>query len=572
MIDSYIEEFNKSKTKEDLIKVYNKIKVFCHNEKEKEVLDSVFNYYFHQTSISLKESILNELTNNLFALVKENNINIKTITILCNEYNFSYNYLIDLLEKSTKNIDISQITRQNYNIVLFKIRKILLEEGYEVNSDNIRLHNLKTTTNKENKLLGLFYKYRSNFSIDTQEAIKMFGKFKDKKDLFMFFLQVKKNQTANSTIINRLTEIFNSYYDKLERDIDLVEVAKKINKAISENYFNKEYVDSLCDLYNISFNNLISLVNEEITNNNLNSKLRGFYNKLSYRLTEVYIKNNCIESRSIEQGKILLSTQMEYNIYNNIDFANVIKCPINAYQDCLNVLKNIKHPVYQDFIVYKKENLVVKRNVSKEDTLRKQQYLEEIETLNKDELIDYLKKASKQKMIVFCELYDLSYVPFSYIKGIDDTFITTIVNNLSNIKETFNNYCVHYQNIISSVVKEINDSNNMYNLYDHYERYGIDLYKLKQLAINFRKVDEYTILEKYILKNPSSVYILDMNELETLNYLKYLSCNNETICFDNNILNSVIADLEEKKFPMIKGLIFEGIKRNMVYQKKLTKN
>ncbi len=101
------------------------------------------------------------------------------------------------------------------------------------------------------------------------------------------------------------------------------------------------------------------------------------------------------------------------------------------------------------------------------------------------------------------------------------------------------------------------------NLYDYYTTTNFDFRSLARLALSFNDIKNNRLISQYINKFPDVFKNYDDNKTVSLKQIKIMSCCNDSIRFTDGDLNKALNDINEKKIPHIKGVMYYAIRRQL---------
>ncbi len=376
---------------------------------------------------------------------------------------------------------------------------------------------------------------------------------------------------------------------KLKREFTEIFNTRYYNIKLSTFYYNVERLTYINALRNIS-----NIVNDLINNKSI-EEIKDTYNttlKSIKKMFNVYSKNgvyqdkilksiNEINSLNVKEelnydldficAKTAVQLFIDNDVYNEDDALKKTHINNKDYALYIYILKNRKHPLYYQYHdIVSKYKRKIYRNANR---MRKseQNKLQKKAIRTRDytniELINILSNKSSQEFKNFISYYNLNNIVFSSILKMNKNLIYEIANNRENIWYIYNYYIDLYRQVAEEVIRDIkllskDKFKEPLDLYKYYSN-NYNLLYIAKIAKELPDLKNSTLILRYIKKFSSLFEVLDEKSINNIKLKGHLLCLRKNITFTNSDLKNAITDIEEKGMPLLKGILFSSLKRQI---------
>ena len=187
------------------------------------------------------------------------------------------------------------------------------------------------------------------------------------------------------------------------------------------------------------------------------------------------------------------------------------------------------------------------------------------------ELVDILSNKNSQEFKDFISYYNLNNIVFSSILNMNKYLINELANNINNIEYIYNYYVSMYRQVIEEVIRDIKilSKDNFKIPLDLYKYYSnnYNLLYISKISKELPNLKNNTLILKYIEKFPSLFVYLDEKKINNIKYKGHIMCLSENINFTRFEFVKALKDIEDKGMPLLKGVLFGSIKRQVELEK-----
>lgn len=375
---------------------------------------------------------------------------------------------------------------------------------------------------------------------------------------------------------------------------ELLDLKWQFTKTFNTKYYNikasafYKNVDRLT--YINALRNMSNIVNDLINNKNI-EEIKDKYNttlKSIKKMFNVYSKNGTyqdkilkvikeINSLNVKEGinydldficaKTAVQLFIDNDVYNGNDADKKTHVSTGDYSFYLNLLKGKKHPLYFEYhnISSEHKSMLYKVTYRKKQAQKKKDTL--ISRYTNIELISILSNSHSQEFINFTSYYNLNNIVFSSILKMNKNLIYEIANNRDNIWYIYNYYVDLYRQVAEEVIRDIkllskDKFKTPLDLYKYYSN-NYNLLYIAKIAKELPDLKNNTLILKYVDKFSSLFEVINEKNLNTIKLRGHLFCLSENISFTNRDLKSAINDIEGKGMPLLKGVLYGSIKRQI---------
>ncbi len=266
---------------------------------------------------------------------------------------------------------------------------------------------------------------------------------------------------------------------------------------------------------------------------------------------KIFIDNNCLTIKEI------------YNKFS---------CPDSSFRKYLNILETREHSLYKQYSSLSTKYINIKfSNNNQRHQKERIIYNEEISkinSLNSKEILEVLSNTNSSSFVNFCIYYGFDTTILIEMLKADEGLKFELANNKEFIADIYNKYIGIYKVLINDVIKEIillsrEKFAKPLDLYEYYEKTRFDVKALARISSNFSGIKNATLIQQYLDKFPTIFENIDRKDIVSLRQKCIITCCKDSITFTNSDLSKALRDIEEKRLPISKGLLYSSIKRQI---------
>lgn len=366
------------------------------------------------------------------------------------------------------------------------------------------------------------------------------------------------NYSNNSFMNDTLTMVyrnargnFNEIVDDLKTGMSLTEVKKKY--LITSLDFKEIVKECLNDSTNSDILN-ISISNKEL----FTSKKEDIEFILASVAFNIYLKYKCFLTSDIEEK---------------------LNCKCSEFTKYLRIVETKDKDVYNRFMGKRKKEkseIFSKRSTEVLKCTR-ENIFDNLDSSNSDDILQIFSNPKSLRFNYFCQKYNLNIKILANLLKIDPLIGDLIASNIDNINSIYNYYVIKYENLIKKVIDDIlelkeNSYKVPFDLYEYYSNTDVNIYNVARLALGYQ-IDNNNVILEYINNHNDLFLGIDEKGMIGLKTVGIITCCGDSISFNNKQMNDALADINEKKLPHIKGVIYYAIRRQLDKDKdKVKKN
>ena len=352
------------------------------------------------------------------------------------------------------------------------------------------------------------------------------------------------------------------FYENIER-IAYINTLRNISNIVTD-LVNNISIDEIKDKYNVTLKSIKRILS-------LYSK-NGIYKN---KITEIINKINKIEEdKNINHDLDFLcaKTAVQLLIDNDVKSEREVssKTYINKkdYKLYLHILETKKHPLYYKYHdITTNHKRILCSNASKANKKKISLPSFRIDDYTNKDLVNILSNSYSKEFVNFVSYYNLSNIVFSSILKMNKSLIYEIANNRENIHYIYDYYVFMYRKVIEEVIRDIkllskNDFKSPLDLYKYYSN-NYNLLYLAKIAKELPDLKNNTLLLSYVEKLSSLFVYLDEKSLNKIKLEGNMFCLSENINFTRDLFVKALEDIEDKGMPLLKGVLFTSIKRQV---------
>ena len=101
------------------------------------------------------------------------------------------------------------------------------------------------------------------------------------------------------------------------------------------------------------------------------------------------------------------------------------------------------------------------------------------------------------------------------------------------------------------------------DLYQYYSKTRFDIKKLARMSVDFGEIKNNTLILQYLDKLPFLLEEISRNDIIALKQKGIMTCCKDSISFTYSEFNKALSDIEERKIPLVKGVLYGSIKNQI---------
>ncbi len=380
---------------------------------------------------------------------------------------------------------------------------------------------------------------------------------------------------------------------------DLLKIKWFFNKRFGSKYYNIKYNAVARNIERISYDtalsNAPSIIGDLLKGSAIES-IKDNYNittEAINRLLILYIENGTYPNKFIHlvdvvpehdrefiSAKTAIKLFIDNNVYNIKKIYAEFNCKTEEYNKYLSILKAKNHSLYFLFKKLQKEHndkstLEYKIKFYDKNREIKLKTIESVSKLNSKEILEILSNPHSKEFINFCLYYKLDSRVLIQLLNDNNTLKEELSNNKEHITDIYNIYLSKYKDIVKELIYEIkilstDGFKEPIDLYHYYTNTNYDLAALSRLALTFTDIKNTKLLSIYIERNPSLFKGIVQKEMDGYKQRGIISCSKDSVSFTKEELNKAIEDIKVNNLPMIKGVLYGAIKRQVAFRNDFT--
>lgn len=259
----------------------------------------------------------------------------------------------------------------------------------------------------------------------------------------------------------------------------------------------------------------------------------------------------------------------KYNCFLATDIEEKLNCHGTELSKYLRIIETKNKDLYNEYQkAYRKEK---SQKLSMRSALvcaqSKDNILSKLDNLSRDDILNIFNNPKSMEFSYFCQRYGLMPRTLSNLLKIDPLIKEELANNIDNIKNIYSVYVTKFGLLIEKVIKDIvdleeNGYKEPFDLYEYYSNTDVNINYLARMALDFDIRNNSIILE-YINNHKDLFLGIDEKGTVGLRAVGRITCCNNSISFDNKQISEALNNMNEKKLPHIKGVLYYAIKRQL---------
>lgn len=354
-----------------------------------------------------------------------------------------------------------------------------------------------------------------------------------------------------------------TFYKNIER-IAYINTFRNINNIINDLNNNLD-IEEIIEKYNTTFISLKKVFSIYSKN--------GTYQEETLKSINIVLESDATKKFDLDIlcAKVAVRLFLDNEVYNANDADKKEYTTTKDYLYYLNLLKDKKHPLYYqyNYFVSNYKNQIHRDNFKKrnDEKIRKQREENDISNCSTTELVTILSDKNSLKYRYLLDKFSLNNIIFTSILNMNKDLINELANNINNIEYIYNYYVSMYRQVIEEVIRDIKilSKDNFKIPLDLYKYYSnnYNLLYISKISKELPNLKNNTLILKYIEKFPSLFEFLDEKNINNIKYKGHIMCLSENINFTRPEFVKALKDIEDKGMPLLKGVLFGSIKRQI---------
>ena len=362
------------------------------------------------------------------------------------------------------------------------------------------------------------------------------------------------------------------------------------NLSIRNNVFAK-------NVERISYNEALSnsnLIIEDIINDYSLVQIMEKYNvtrESIKRMIISYLESNDYNSAIIEKLSILdenivpehdrtficavtaFNMFIEHNCLSKREIYRKYNCPENLFSQYKMILENKNHPIYRQYRALQDVNInnkILQSNFKRhmEEKIIRDREISKIHNLSSEELLEVLSSPHSKLFVDFSLYYNINSHLLTELLKNDCSLQFKLVKDRDNIKNIYNECIDKCRNLVKEVIIEIENLRECgfaypLDLYQYYSKTRFDIKKLARMSADFGEIKNNTLILQYLDKFPFVLEEISRKDITALKQKGIMTCCKDSISFTYSEFNRVLSDIEERRIPLVKGVLYGSIKNQI---------
>ena len=398
--------------------------------------------------------------------------------------------------------------------------------------------------------------------------------FRDNEEMVKnnFLVSMNNASSIEELLIlkRKFTEIFytrfyniklSTFYYNVER-LAYINALRNISNIVNDLVNNKS-IEEIIDKYNTTLKSIKKMFNIYSKNGVYQDKMLKIINEIN----SLTIKEELNYDLDFICAKTAVQLFIDNDVYNEDDALKKVHVNNKDFVLYIYILKNREHSLY-----YQYHNIVSKHKSKIYNNANRMSKSEQKKTIRISEytnieLVDILSNKNSQEFKDFISYYNLNNIVFSSILNMNKYLINELANNINNIEYIYNYYVSMYRQVIEEVIRDIKilSKDNFKIPLDLYKYYSnnYNLLYISKISKELPNLKNNTLILKYIEKFPSLFVYLDEKKINNIKYKGHIMCLSENINFTRFEFVKALKDIEDKGMPLLKGVLFGSIKRQV---------
>lgn len=334
------------------------------------------------------------------------------------------------------------------------------------------------------------------------------------------------------------------------------------SKIIIEDLLNNYSLEQLRDKYDVTRESIKRIVSSSL---NFNDYDEVVLEKIDSVKEE--------QDREFITAKAAVMMFIENKCYSSPLVRAKFNCDNYEYYKYLHILETNNHPIYKEFsLLYKHYLKEISSNINsrirqheKEERERINQYITDLDS---KEILEILSNHNDIKFIDFSLCYGFETdILFELLKD-NKELKYELANNKENIVDIYNQYVDRYKVLIKDVIRKIiilskDKFTKPLDLYDYYTKTSLDIKILARLSKGFGDIKNNTLILQYLDKFPFVLEEISRKDITALKQKGIMSCCKDSISFSYSEFNRALSDIEERRIPLVKGVLYGSIENQI---------
>ena len=411
---------------------------------------------------------------------------------------------------------------------------------------------LMSTTNSKDELIKLFFQARTK-----RKAIEKYGYNNFRKHLNENFdrIEISHLQTGDSLLTDGL-------YEAYTKGEDIYKVTLELSEKM-----------------NVTINNILKVVTRYIENMDLDVSYKYALNEMKYEIEKKIILSKRTEevNREYEIAKNIMTLFLENGYTKNDDFQKDFHCSYESFNKAISILDAKNHPLYFKYLDARDKAIRVSISnanclkASKKEAERNSNK-EKIKLMCDEEIFDILSHPKNGTFALFCQVNNFSTSLLRFFIKNDESLAEKLAFDPQNRRKLYDACEKKYRDILIEISKEVNlleqeGRGRPFNLYGYYSKYNINFNELVKMGLSFDGLADQSKILNYFERNKTLFDPIDRARITGLSQIGRLNCGNMGIKFTTGDLYKAIEEVNEKNYPLVKGVLYGAIKKQIRLRK-----
>ena len=409
-----------------------------------------------------------------------------------------------------------------------------------------------STTDSKDELIKLHFQATTK-----RKAVEKYGYGNLRKHLNDNFdrIEVAHLQTGSNLLAEGL-------YEAYTKGEDIYKVALELSEKM-----------------NATINNILKVVTRYIDNGDLDIPYKYALNDMKYEIEKKIILSKRTEkvNREYEIAKNIMTLFLDNNYTNSEDFQRDFHCSYYLFNKMIDVLESRNHPLYFKYLDVKDK--AIRATISNfrafeadEKDAERNNNKEKIKTMNNEEIFNILSYPKTGNFALFCQVNNFSTALLRFFIKNDESLAKKLAFDPQNRRKLYDEIKDKYRAILIEIGKEVNlleqeGRGRPFNLYGYYSKYSVNFNELVKIGLSFDGLPNQNKILNYFERNRTLFDPIDRARITGLSQIGRLNCGNMGIKFTTGDLYKALEEINEKKYPLVKGVLYGAIKKQIRLRK-----
>lgn len=268
-------------------------------------------------------------------------------------------------------------------------------------------------------------------------------------------------------------------------------------------------------------------------------------------------------------ANVAFNIYFKYECFLTSDIEEKLNCREKELRKYLRIIEVKNKEVYNHFMRERKNEKskkFSKRSIRIFEQIKENTF-NNLDNPNSDDVLNIFNNPKSLEFSYFCQKYNLNARTLVNLLKINPLIRNIFANNIDNINNIYNYYVVEYEGLIKKVINDIVELKESgyrepFDLYEYYSNTDVDIYYLARLALDYQ-IDNNSIILEYINNHKDLFLGIDEKGMIGLKSVGKITCCGKSVSFDRKQADNALNDINEKKIPHIKGVMYYAIRRQL---------